>query len=116
MKTFHQILYINKTKQESLNELCNTIKDISEIVQRDMPIFDEEVIFSDGKRMAIQVCPADGECCWTQGVLFDEDGEELGCTEVQENLDSPFIVDCNEIQYVVNVSAENYIDKHQPIH
>ena len=112
MKSFYRILHIDETKQKSLNELCNTIKDISEIVQKDMPIFDEEVTFSDGKRMAIQVCPADGECCWTQGVLFDEDGEELECTEVQENLDSPFIVDYNEIQYVVNVSAENNLDKH----
>ena len=40
-------------------------------------IFDEEVTFHDGKRMAIQVIASeqpDTEECWTQGVVFDARG------------------------------------------
>jgi len=51
-------------------------------------VFDEEVKFQNGNRMAIQVIASeepDDEECWTQGVVFDELGNELGCTDVGES-------------------------------
>ena len=51
-------------------------------------LFDKEVTFSDGTRMAIQavasLSPSD-EPIWTQGVLFGAEGTELGTTDVGES-------------------------------
>jgi hypothetical protein len=74
--------------------------------------FDEEVVFDDGKRMAIQVCACDKDPndnvappAWTQGVLFDPDGNELGCTEVGEYFDGDYCVYLDDVEYCVTVSA-----------
>jgi hypothetical protein len=69
-------------------------------------LFDEDVRFSDGHYMAIQVIASetpDEEECWTQGVLFNPDGYELGCTDVGESFLGEYQVD----NYVVNVEIKN---------
>ena len=70
------------------------------------PVFGKEVTFRDGMRMAIQVCPpgpgGDGNC-WTQGVLFDPDGNELGFTEVGDEISTQFKVRYNDTDYVTTV-------------
>lgn len=40
-------------------------------------------IFLDGRQMDIKCCPGDKTpgSAWTEAVLFDEHGAELGCTE-----------------------------------
>ena len=51
-------------------------------------LFDEEVAFSDGTRMAIQAVASlspSAEPIWTQGVLFGAEGTELGTTDVGES-------------------------------
>ena len=51
-------------------------------------LFDEEVQFNDGCRMAIQaIASLDPDDCpiWTQGVLFTKEGLEAGCTEVGDS-------------------------------
>lgn len=66
---------------------------------RDECVFDREVVFDDGCRMAIQaVVNNDLEGGWTQGVLFSPEGAELGCTDVSERLAG---------QYSVAVEREN---------
>jgi hypothetical protein len=50
-------------------------------------LFDEEVQFEDGYRMAIQAIASldpSNEPIWTQGVLFTPEGTEVGCTDVGE--------------------------------
>lgn len=68
-------------------------------------IFDNEVVFPNGFRMAIQVIAAEteGETAWTQGVLFDEDGNELGCTDVGESFLGEYCVNYDGTEYIVNV-------------
>lgn len=68
-------------------------------------IFDNEIVFPNGFRMAIQVIAAEkkGETAWTQGVLFDEDGNELGCTEVGDYFLSDYTVFYDKTEYTVNV-------------
>lgn len=72
---------------------------------RDEIVFDKEATFPDGRRMAIQViAPNDlSDGCWTQGVLFDADGNELGATEVGECVAGEYIVDCDEFSYITTV-------------
>jgi hypothetical protein len=55
--------------------------------------------------MAIQVIASetpDEEECWTQGVLFNPAGLELGCTDVGESFLGEYQVD----NYVVNVEID----------
>lgn len=66
--------------------------------------FDEEFVFSNGMRMAIQVCLAGDEPCWTQGVLFSANGEEIGCTEVSDTFLQTYTVLVEDDEYEVIVS------------
>lgn len=73
---------------------------------RDTAVFDREIPFADGKRMAVQVCtPTDptAESCWTQGVLYDPTGTELACTEVGESFGGEYQVAYDDQEYVVDV-------------
>ncbi len=64
---------------------------------RDECIFDSEVVFSDGRRMAIQaVTTLDASGGWTQGVLFSPEGGELGCTEPGDSLAGEYRVDVED--------------------
>lgn len=79
-------------------------------VEGDGVEFDEEVVFEDGMRMAIQVCasgnPAE-ESCWTQGVLFDQHGNEAGCTDVGESFLGEYCIASGEHEYVVVVQVSD---------
>lgn len=60
---------------------------------RDECVFDREVVFDDGCRMAIQaVVNNDLEGGWMQGVLFSPEGTELGCTDVGDRLAGEYSV------------------------
>lgn len=75
-------------------------------VAKDGIEFDREVEFDNGVRMAVQVCgPGDpaAEPCWTQGVLFDPDGSELGCTDVGESFLGEYTIDWNGDTYTTIV-------------
>ena len=76
-------------------------------VGRGETIFDEEVIFQDGNRMAIQVVTSlepEKEPAWTQGVLFAPNGTELGFTECGDSFIDEYIVWYNNTEYSVIVS------------
>lgn len=69
-------------------------------------LFDQEMVFSNGIRMAIQVIASEEpneESCWTQGVLFDQIGNELGCTNVGETFLGEYCIPFEKVDYVVNV-------------
>lgn len=71
--------------------------------------FDEEVVFDNGVRMAIQVCASGNpseEPCWTQGVLFASDGTELGCTDVGESFMGEYHIDDGDDEYIVTVASK----------
>lgn len=68
-------------------------------------LFDQEVVFGDGNRMAIQAIASlepSNEPIWTQGVLFAANGEEIGFTEPSDSFWGEYQVD----DYVVDVHAE----------
>lgn len=62
--------------------------------------------FENGYSVAIQVVSGRlGEPCWTQGVLFDSHGCEIGCTEVSDTFLGEYVLyddDCGS-QYTVLV-------------
>lgn len=76
---------------------------------RDEVLFDQEVLFDDGVRAAVQVIapnsPEDGETAWSQCVLFDKSGRELSVSEPGDSLLGPFHMDYFGDTYIVNVVA-----------
>jgi hypothetical protein len=71
--------------------------------------YDEELMFPDGCHMAVQVCaPGDpaAESCWTQGVLWDKRGNEVGCTDVGESFAGEYCVPWKGEDYVVVIVGE----------
>ena len=97
-----KVMFIESDLAEQVNNLLgNPDSDTG----RGEVIFDREVVFSDGNRMAVQVVASNEpseEPCWSQGVLFDSKGNELGCTDVGESLLGEFIVN----DYVTNVKIK----------
>jgi len=72
-------------------------------------LFDEEFVFDDGNRMAVQVVASvepENEPCWTQGVLFDAAGNELGTTDVGESFLGEYTVSHDGNDYTVVVELE----------
>lgn len=71
--------------------------------------FYQEVVFENGMRMAIQVCasgnPTEESCC-TQGVLFDQHGNECCCTDVGASFLGEYCVECDGDEYVTEVCAD----------
>jgi hypothetical protein len=96
-------LQVEKAIADQLEEACvNTLSDCA----RDEPLFDEEVVFENGNRMAIQVIAStepDKEPAWTQGVVFDKVGNELGCTDVGESFLGEYFVFSDDDTYVCDV-------------
>lgn len=97
-------LIVDQAQLDALNELCEFDGEGGgcEVY------FDNEVVFDDGCRMAIQVCASSSDTheefpppAWTQGVLFSPEGSELGCTEVGDSLDGEYQVD----NYIVLVTG-----------
>lgn len=79
---------------------------------RDEVVFDREATFPDGRRMVVQaVAPnePDEEGAWTQGVLFDSAGIELGFTEPGDRLDGEYSVACDGAVYSVRVSTPSVL-------
>ena len=90
---FKQMLFVDAQLGDQLEQWCD---EPPTDVGRGEVLFDEEVVFDDGTRMAIQaICSEDptSEPIWTQGVLFSEDGLELGCTDCGESFYGEFEID-----------------------
>lgn len=104
MNAYHETLTLPADTIDRLEELC---RGPATDCRRDECVFDREVEFDDGRRMAIQVIassePAEG--CWTQGVLFDADGAELGCTDVCDAFAGEYVVECDGRRYAAVVAA-----------
>jgi len=73
-------------------------------------LFDQEYKFLDGKKMVIQViAPEDtpedigDETAWTKGIMFDRDGNELGCTEARESFLGEYVIPVGEHEYTIEV-------------
>lgn len=72
----------------------------------DEVIFDEEVVFEDGCRMALRVVASD--CpnqypCWTEAILFDDKGIELACSPIDDTLRGKWTIYFEDKEYSVNV-------------
>lgn len=107
---YRQTLRVPRARLEELERLCS---EPDGDIRRDSTVFDEEVVFENGNRMAIQVCastqPAEEEC-WTQGVVFGRHGNELGCTDCGEAFAGEYHVWVGDDEYITEVVAQEHAD------
>lgn len=90
-------------------EMERIVQNPDSSVKGDSVEFDEEVVFENGTRMAIQVCASGNPCeepCWTQGVLFAPNGTELGCTDVGESFLGEYNIADGDDEYIVLVTSK----------
>lgn len=99
MKYFKK-LFVEKSLTKEMEDACGC--EMYNVHDGEV-LFDEEVKFSNGMRMAIQVIAEQMAPCWTQGVLFDGMGNELGCTNVGEDFLGEYTVFHGEDEYTAVV-------------
>lgn len=106
MNAYHETMPLPADTIDRLEELC---RGPATDCGSDETVFDREVNFDDGCRMAIQVvAPNDpAGSCWTQGVLFDANGAELGCTEPGDTFAGDYEVSCNGSVYSARVAEDS---------
>ena len=93
---------------ELLEQMVTKLQTCDPELPSDEAIFDQGLVISPGAgfSMMVQVItPNDPESepCWSQAVLFDQDGRELACTEPSESLKGEWVIgyDCHEYHLVV---------------
>lgn len=99
--TYSATMEVSAEMATKMQECCNVgLPDCG----RAELLFDQEHVFPDYRRMAIQVWSGEGdEPGWTQGVLYGPEGTELGCTEVGESFLGDYTVRYENIEYTVEV-------------
>ena len=103
MNGFHETMILPNDTLDQLEELC---RGPAVGCDPDETIFDREVVFDDGCRMAIQVVAPNAtetESCWTQGVLFSPAGDELGCTQPCDRVCGHYRVETDDGIYSAGV-------------
>jgi len=93
---------------ELMERLCECPPLPDHDVQRCSTTFDHEVRFENGNRMAVQVVvpnDPDIESCWTQGVMFDNLGNELACTEPGDTFLGEYSITWWDEEFVVEVAT-----------
>ena len=113
-----KVMYVADARYDDMVRLCSEVVDG---VARDAIEFDEEMKFPNGFFMVIQVCASGTpttEPAWTQGVLFDGRGNELGCTEVGESFGGEYCITKGSVDYIVTVKkgSERPVDRTVPKH
>lgn len=94
-----------KTVLKLHQDVISKVKNVEQKnYKQDELIFDHEITFPDGKRMAIQA----HHNGWSQGVLFAPSGVELGYTDVGEELLGEYIVWSNDTEYNVLVQEAKW--------
>jgi hypothetical protein len=80
----YEVMTVDRPLADQLERWCDKPQ---AKYDRGAVIFDKEVYFLDRHFMVVQVITSnepDKEPCWTQGILFNEQGRECGFTEPGE--------------------------------
>jgi len=101
-------LEIEQAQLDAMNDLCDENGSIR--YPYNETIYDEEVVFENGMRVAIQVIPSESDItedapppAWTQGVLFTPEGYEVSCTEVGDKVSGFYHCHDGDDLYTVEV-------------
>lgn len=99
----HDLEIVVDDENRNLIDRCMKIEDSSDEV-----LFDKEYKFDDGVRLALRICSSrtfynDPSNIWTEGILFNRFGEEIGLTDVGDSVygEYLFFVDGDEYHAIV---------------
>jgi hypothetical protein len=100
---------IIRLPQREINRLNDLLNQPNTDIARDGCVFDEEVAFGNGYRIAVRVCapntPSE-ESCWAEAVLFDDDGCELSVTNPDgDSVEGEYVCYDGKDEYIVIVEA-----------
>lgn len=99
-----KIYTVTKKIAKEMERFC--ARPTKENLGRGEVLFDREIVFEDGCRMAIQVIASETpnkEAAWTQGILFTPEGREIGCTDVGET----FLGEYQVGTYICEIIVDN---------
>ncbi len=98
-----KILMVEGFVFDQMTRLC---RNPDATLHHDDVVFDRDVMFPDGRWMAIQVCVCSQpeiDPCYAQGVLFSPEGHELNCTDCGDDFGGSFCVPYQGTDYIVDV-------------
>lgn len=104
-----QTLLVTSEEADSYTKACS---EAAGAEPKDKAIFDREVTFPNGLRIAIQVVTTENpekEPCWTQAVAFDQVGNEVGLTDVNDVFLGDYSIEIDGEKYTVIVAGPNKV-------
>ena len=102
---YRTILYISAADLEQINKYL-AAKTEEEYQGEDNTII-YTVKFPDGKEMDVKCCGCQAEPSWTEAVLFDDHGYEIGCSDVEEDFDGPWELEVDGVRYITEVQVSD---------
>ena len=101
-------IFITRNNIKLFNELGATNFEEKDFSKHNLAKFScffvETVTFKNGYQADIKACTGDiGDSVWCEMVLFDEKGNELSCTDVQETIDGEWELEYEDDTYKVYV-------------
>jgi hypothetical protein len=94
-----ELLIVSPIAADSLSRAC-----AGQTTFTDEVLFDQEVVFADGNRMAVQVVGSTDAAAWAQGVLYSPAGAELATSEVYDSFLGEYVVGYGDNEYACRVS------------
>lgn len=85
-------MYLNATTEDEFQAEDNTLS--------------YTAIFPDGVQMDVKCCGAQDEASWTEAVLFNSAGCEIGCSDPEDEFFGVWELEENGVKYVVEVVRE----------
>lgn len=99
---YHQVLKISDQELDVIQRYLSAVRE--DDYQSPDNIITHTAQFPDGMQMDIKCCGSQDGPSWTEAVLFDQNGQELTCTEVCEEYMRLWELEYSGIKYFVFVT------------
>ena len=105
---YAESIFITRNNIKLFNELGKTNLEEKDFSKHNLAKFScffvETATFKNGYQADIKACTGDiGDSVWCEMVLFDEKGNELSCTDVQETIDGEWKLEYEDDVYTVYI-------------
>jgi hypothetical protein len=112
---YTESIFITRNNIKLINELGKTNLEEKDFSKHNLSKFScffiDSVIFKNGYQADIKACTGDiGDSVWCEMVLFDENGNELSCTDVDETIDGEWEFEYKDDVYTVYVEEITFDD------
>lgn len=102
---YRTVLYISAAELEVINKFL-AAKTEDEYQGEDNTIT-YTAKFPDGQEMDIKCCGCKDESSWSEAVLFNAQGYQITCSDVEADFDGPWELEADGILYIVDVRVSD---------